>query len=50
MAEDAQCSKFEGEAIEKEEQDLNGDDNVNEAWNKFLGKNCVFFNKFREIE
>lgn len=46
---DAHGAEEEGEAIEGAEEDLDGDDGVDEARQKLFGEDCVLFDQFREV-
>lgn len=49
MAGDGEGGEGEGEAVDGGEQELNGDDGVDESREEFLGQNGVFLDKFREV-
>jgi hypothetical protein len=49
MTPHTQQTQLNGESIHDAEQDLQGDDGIDHALEQFLGEDCVFLNKFREV-
>ena len=49
MAGDTDQREADGETVDESEEDLNGDDKVDEAGEKFTGQNGVLFDQFRKI-
>lgn len=49
VAGDGEGGEGEGKAVDGGEQELNGDDGVDESREEFLGQNGVFLDKFGEV-
>lgn len=49
MRGDAESGEMPGEAVDKGEEGLEGDDGVDEAIEEAFGKHSVFFDQFGEV-
>ena len=49
MAGDTDEGEADGETVNESEQDLDGDDGIDEAGEKFAGQNGVLFDQFGKI-
>lgn len=49
MADDAEHAETDWKAVDEQEESLDADDTVDEAIQKSLGKDCVFFHELREV-
>ena len=49
MACDAECAECVRKLVEEGEEDEEDDDSVNEAGERFLGEDGMFFHQFREV-
>lgn len=49
VADYAQCAESDREAIDQPQEQLDTDDDVDQATQELLGKDCVFFHEFGEV-